>query len=137
MKNVTIKIRIKKMLRRTKRNVFLRSDFKMMGDYAPVGRALNSLTTEGLLIKLGYGLYAKAMMNRITGEPMLAADGGFFEVAVEALERLEQDWYFSGAMADYINGATQIPMELEVTVNKKFSRKIKTDKFELIIQRHK
>jgi hypothetical protein len=32
---------------------------------------------EGKLIRIGYGLYAKARTNHITGLPMLASDGGF------------------------------------------------------------
>jgi len=66
-----------KIFRCCKRNVFIRKDFGALGDYDQIGRALLSLTRKGKLIRFGYGLYAKARTNRITGLPMIAAPGGF------------------------------------------------------------
>lgn len=71
-KSVSLKPLVeKKIFRCWKRNVFTRKDFIALGGYDQVGRALLSLTREGKLIRIGYGLYAKARKNRITGLPIL------------------------------------------------------------------
>jgi hypothetical protein len=116
---------------RSKREVFLRSDFEKLGGYDQVGRALQQLTSNGFLIKLGYGLYAKARVNRITGKPMLSAPGGFAQVSEEALTRLGVKWVPSESVQAYQNGGAQIPANAEVVIFDRFSRKIKTDRFEL------
>ena len=54
--------------------------------------SIKSLSREGKLLKIGYGLYAKARINRITGKPMLAAEGGFTAISREALSRLGVNW---------------------------------------------
>ncbi len=125
-----------KMSRCRKRQVFARKDFMPMGDYDQVGRALLILTREGKLMRIGYGLYAKARINRITGLPMLASEGGFEQVAKEALDLLNVAWKPCSTEQDYNNGATQIPMNAQVFIAGRFSRKIKTDKFNLQVQRH-
>src|SRR3989338_7974945 len=92
MKRLTLKSRITLKIRRSNRQVFVRSDFRKLGDYDQVGRVLRNLEAEGEIIKIGYGLYAKARINRLTGRKMLAAEGGFDQVALEALKRLQVNW---------------------------------------------
>lgn len=136
MKRETLKDRIARRILRSKRIVFLRSDFKKLGGYDQVGRALRLLVAEGKLIKLGYGLYGKARPNYFTGEPMLDSDYGFAQVAEEALKRLDVAWDRSGALKDYEGGSLQIPMRAEVVIFDRFSRKIRTDTgFELLTMR--
>lgn len=57
------------MVRRSKRNVFLRKDFAELGSYDAVGRALRQMTRTGKLVQIGYGLYAKAEVSPFTGKP--------------------------------------------------------------------
>lgn len=73
----TLLKRIQIKMRRSTKRVFLRQDFKSLGGYDQVGRALKELTRQGKLIRLGYGIYAKARPNRLTGTTMIDADGGF------------------------------------------------------------
>ena len=40
-------------------------------------RALRGLVRDGALVRLGYGVYGRAEPSRLSGEPMLAARGGF------------------------------------------------------------
>ena len=120
-------------IRRSRKNVFLRSDFVRLGGYDQVGRALKSLAADGVVIKIGYGLYAKARSNRITGMPMLAATGGFNEVFQDALKRLRVKWQPSEAFKAYQSGSTQIPANAGVIISSRFSRKIGTDKLQLQI----
>jgi len=131
MARQSLKSRIKTRIQRSRRNVFLRSDFERLGGYDQVGRALRTLVAEGRLIKIGYGLYAKARPNRLTGQPMLAADGGFSEIAEEALKRLGVKWKPAKAVMEYQKGSTQIPANAEVIVFDRFNRKIGNERFQL------
>ncbi|MCB5163234.1 DUF6088 family protein [Marinomonas algarum] len=67
---MTIQDRIKIRIKRSKRSVFLRSDFKDIAEYDQVGRGLRNLVKDGVLMKIGYGLYTRIRQNRITGKPM-------------------------------------------------------------------
>lgn len=125
-----------KISRCWKRQVFTRKDFMSFGNYDQVGRVLLTLTRENKLIRIGYGLYAKARKNRITGLPMLAAEGGFEQVAKEALDLLDIKWQPSSTEQDYNSGSTQIPINTQVFINGRFHRKIGTDKFSLQVQRN-
>jgi hypothetical protein len=66
----TIGAAIARKVRRSKRNVFLRSDFAPLGSYDAVGRALRQKATEGQLVQIGYGLYANAEVSPFTGKPV-------------------------------------------------------------------
>ncbi|GAB4223944.1 MAG: DUF6088 family protein [Gammaproteobacteria bacterium] len=135
MKKPPLKQLIRNQLSRCwKRHVFTRQDFVKLADYDQVGRALRTLVQEGYLIKIGYGLYAKSRINRITGQPMIAAQGGFQQVAQEALDLLGVTWQPSDSEQRYNTGATQIPMgNPEVKVSSRFNRKITTKKYQLNI----
>lgn len=124
MARLSLKLQITKRIQRSKRQVFLRDDFSDLADYDQVGRALLQLVREGLLLKIGYGLYAKARLNQFTLRPSLAAPGGFNQVAAEALTRLGVAWQSSDANLAYTQGAVQIPTSVQVKVKKRFSRKI-------------
>jgi hypothetical protein len=133
MAKQSLQSRLESKIRRSSRDVFLRADFERLADYDQVGRALRGLVTNGNLLKVGYGLYAKARPNRLTGEPMLAAGGGFNAVAEEALKRLKVEWEPSSAVRAYQTGSTQIPANAEVLVRQRFNRKIGTGPYQLQI----
>lgn len=119
-----------------KRGVFTRKDFVAFGGYDQIGRALLKLTRQGKVIRLGYGLYAKARRNRITGLPMIAAAGGFDQVAKESLDLLGVKWQSGVAERNYDTGSTQIPVNTQVLVSGRFNRRIGTEKFKLQVQRN-
>ena len=131
MSRPALKSKVATKISRSRREVFLRSDFEKLAGYDQVGRALRQLTSDGLLVKIGYGLYAKARPNRITGIPMLSANGGFTQVAEEALNRLGIMWEASPSTKAYQAGSTQIPANAEVVIFDRFSRKIGTERFAL------
>ena len=136
MSKVILKNEISKGLRKARRNVFVRNDFAKFGGYDQVGRVLKRLADDGQIIKLGYGVYVKARPNRFTGKPMIAAKGGFDQVAKEALKRLNVKFEISEIEKSYQAGSsTQIPGNTRVQISKRFSRKIATDKFELEVAR--
>jgi len=122
MARLSLKKRVGTKIYRSKKRVFCRKDFVKLSGYDQVGRALKGLTDEGRLIRVGYGLYAKARISRISSKPIL--DGGFDKIARESLDRLKVKYEPGRAMKAYLAGSTQIPMKSEVQVKGRFSRRI-------------
>jgi hypothetical protein len=131
----SLKSKIETQICQSGQNVFLRRDFAALGKYDPVGRALLALVKTGLLMKIGYGLYAKARLNSLTNKPMLAALGGFNQVAKEALDRIHVRWEPNKVFKEYQKGSTQLPMNAAVVVYSRFSRKIGTNRFTLRVSK--
>jgi len=91
---------------------------------------------EGKLLKIGYGLYAKARISSITGKPMLASNGGFKAVSEQALERLGVAWQPSDELVRYNKGeTTQVPVNTTVIITRRFNRKISLREMQLRVER--
>lgn len=135
MSTDTLESRMRDRIRKSRRTVFLRDDFATLGGYDQVGRALRQLEAQGRLVRIGQGLYAKARKNRITGKSMLAASGGFEQVAKEALNRLGVQWEPASAEKAYQAGSTQIPARVVVRVKGQFHRRIAFGRYRLGIER--
>lgn len=106
-----------------KNAVFLRKDFKDLGGYDQVGRALRSLAREGKIIKIGYGLYAKAEVSPLNGQ--IIPQKNLPQLATEALERLGIKTITSTMEANYNSGkSTQVPTGRLIAVKSRIVRKI-------------
>jgi len=108
---------------RMKWTVILREDFEDLGGYDQVGRALRKLAAKGKIMKIGYGLYAKAEASPFTGEllPRLSLP----RLAKEALERLKVETAPSQMEQEYNTGkSTQVPTGRLIAVKGRISRKI-------------
>lgn len=123
---MTIKDRIQIRVSRSKRSVFLRSDFKDIAGYDQVGRVLRLMVSSGELIKIGYGLYVRARLNRITGNPMPDNPAGADGVLIEAMERLGKDYQFDElSLLNMLGESTQIPAKVIIKPkSSRFTRKI-------------
>ena len=123
---MTINRKVQTRVKRSKSSVFLRSDFKDIADYDQVGRALRELVQEGLLIKIGYGLYARARINRITGNVMADNPSGPDGVVIEAMEKLGVEYQLDDLSRMNLSGdSTQIPAKVKIIPkNTRFTRKI-------------
>ena len=79
--------KVRNRIARIKSTVILRKDFEDLGGYDQVGRALRKIAAKGTIMKIGYGLYAKAERSPFTGEvlPQLSLPS----LAKEALKRLK------------------------------------------------
>jgi hypothetical protein len=123
---MTINRKVQTRVKRSKASVFLRSDFKDIADYDQVGRALRELVQEDLLIKIGYGLYARARINRITGNVMADNPAGPDGVVIEAMEKLGVEYQLDDLSRMNLSGdSTQIPAKVKITPKSiRFTRKI-------------
>jgi hypothetical protein len=122
-KNKTLEGKILARIVRKKESVFLRNDFLDLGGYDQVGRALKHLSEDGKLIRIGYGLFAKAKVSSLTGEtiPILNLPS----LAKEALGRLGVTTLPSKAETEYNEGRpTQIPTGRLIGVKNRINRKI-------------
>jgi UDP-N-acetylglucosamine enolpyruvyl transferase len=67
---MVIEERLKRSIALRKDDVFLRSEFSDFGSPAQVSRALRHLVANGVLVKLGVGVFAKAKVSVLTGKPI-------------------------------------------------------------------
>lgn len=119
----TLSYKICARMARKKTSVFVREDFADVGGYDQVGRILRDLTRKGKIIKIGYGLYAKARKSSVTGQVVPVSP--LPTLAKEALTRLGVKIAPSTLEKEYNAGrTTQIPTGRLIAVRGRVSRKI-------------
>ena len=109
--------RIKRSIGNRNADVFVRADFMPFGSEDQVGRALAMLQRQGVLVRLGVGVYAKAKPSVLSGKPIPIKP---IEVLVpEALKRLGVEVEESRQMREYNSGSsTQVPAGVVLGVGK-------------------
>ena len=124
MKKLCIKDRMIRSIALRKGEVLLRADFDRMGSASQVSRALKMVVSDGKLVRLGYGTYAKAQPSPLSGKPIPRQP--LEALAWEAMERLGVKINLGKALNDYATGSTnQIPMSVTFnTGNRRISRKL-------------
>lgn len=119
----TLAYKITARMRRKKALVFVREDFADLGGYDQVGRILRALARQGELVKIGYGLYAKAKKSPLTGQVVPVAP--LPTLAKEALARLGVETAPSRLEKEFQAGrTTQVPTGRLIAVKGRISRKI-------------
>lgn len=116
--------------------VYLTREFTDLGAKRQVLRALANTVASGHLVRLGYGVYGPATQSRLTGAPMLSSPGGFTNAARVALTKLGVAWEPTEWERAYNEGrSTQIPINPQVKVKGRFSRKLRDGTTELLVDR--
>lgn len=116
--------RLRRSIANRGEGVFVRGEFSRFGSTAQVGRALARLTREGVLVRLGVGVYAKAKPSVLTGQPIPTRP---LEVlAPEILSKLGVAVMPSRRAQDYNTGrTTQLPSGIVLnTGRRRISRKL-------------
>src|SRR5258708_12275856 len=88
----TLREKVEKRIARKGDAVFLPREFVDLGGEDQILRALRELVREGRLIRLGYGVYARAERSKLTGQPILAVPDGFVGASRAALNKLGVKW---------------------------------------------
>ena len=122
----TLESRITYRVKRNADSVFLRKDFADIGGYDQVGRILRQLVNKGLLIDLGYGVYARTKRSSVTGK--LVPEKPLPELAKEAMKKQGVKTAPTEAEKAYNEGrSTQVPTGRVIGVNRRVSRKLGYD----------
>lgn len=121
---LSTKTRVARKIGRSKNtDVFLRADFAGLGTPSRITRALGSLIVEGKLVRVGYGVYAKARRSSITGKPVPVSS--LAELATQALNALGANPKPGQAQQRYNSGqTTQIPMSISFSVSTRINRRL-------------
>lgn len=116
--------RIKRSIAQRKDVVFVRKEFDQFGSQSQVSRALKQLVSEGKLVKLGVGIYAKAKPSVLSGKPIPVRPVDV--LAPDALKKLGVEVGPSRLTEAYNTGkSTQIPAGTVFNVGqRRISRKI-------------
>jgi hypothetical protein len=116
-------VKIAKRIARSKRDVFLRADFADLGSYDQIGRGLAGLSAQGVIIRIGQGLYARAAPSPFDNMP--APTKGVSELMTEALARCGIKPRPTRMQLDYNAGRTnQVPTGRVIAVDRRVRRKI-------------
>ena len=116
--------------------VFLPREFRDLGGEDQVLRVLRGLVREKRLVRLGYGVYGRAVISRLSGEPLLYSPNGFLGAARQALTKLGVAWESTEAERAYNEGrSTQVPVNPVVRVKSRFSRRLSDGNRELVLER--
>lgn len=117
-------------------SVFLTREFTTLADEDQVLRALRSLVRDGRLVRLGYGVYGRAVPSRLSGRPMLYSPNGFIGAARQALDKLGIAWEPTESERAYNEGrSTQVPVNPVVRVKGRFRRHLRYGDSELVLER--
>ena len=124
MARESTKSRISLLIDGSPGEILLRSSFAQLGTPSRITRALSALVVEGKIVRLGYGVYAKAKPSSLSGKPIPRKV--LEELTPEIFEQLDVPISYGKAITDYVSGnTTQIPTALVInTGTKRISRKI-------------
>lgn len=130
----TLKSKIgERIARRRGDTVFLPREFASLGGEDQVLRAL---VADGRLVRLGYGVYGRAVKSRLSGKPMLYSPDGFQGATREALDKLGVKWEPAAAERAYNEGrSTQVPVNPVLRVKGRFRRHLRYGNAELVLER--
>jgi hypothetical protein len=133
----TLRQRIEdRIARKAGEDVFLPREFADLGGQDQVLRALRSLVRDGQLVRLGYGVYARAFISSLTGKPLLYVPNALHGAARQALDKLGVAWEPTDAEKAYNESrSTQIPVRAALKVKGRFSRRLTDNVSELVLVR--
>ena len=122
MRAENLETRVMKRIARKRGDVFLRADFRDLGGYDQVGRVLRKLVLNGQLLKVGYGIYTRAVESPFSDKPVPPKGLATLTEALKRLgveitqTRLEQDLQ--------CRATTQVPTGRVVAVRGGIRRKL-------------
>lgn len=134
VKLVKLKDKIRYRIKKSKDTVFLLKDFDDITDRNQAGRILRELIKDGLLMKIGYGLYSKCKKSEISERTI--PEKGLIEAGKEALKKLGIKTYPTTYETWYNNFlSTQVPTGRVLGVKSRITRKIAEGSYSLKYER--
>jgi hypothetical protein len=132
----TLRERIEdRISRRQEDAVFLTREFSNLGNGGQVLRVLRQLVRDGRLVRLGYGVYGRAVVSRLSGKPILYSPNGFVGAVRQALDKLGVRWEPTKSERTYNERrSTQVPVNPVVRVRGRFRRHLSYGNSELVFE---
>jgi hypothetical protein len=132
----TLRGKVEARIAERRDDAFLPREFRDLGGEDQVLRVLREMVRDGCLVRLGYGVYGRAEISRLSGEPMLAARDGLIGAARQALDKLGVKWEPTEFQRAYNEGrSTQVPVNPAVRVKGRFVRRLRYQDAELRLER--
>jgi predicted transcriptional regulator of viral defense system len=117
--------RIKRKVKRSEGSVFMIDDFiRLSKDKNQIQRALRELVSDGVLVRVGKGVYVRAILSFIDGLP--APETTLRDIATAVIEKKGGIIKFTPEQLAYNEKrSTQVPNMNFIGTNRRISRKIK------------
>ena len=126
----TLLSKMSKRIVRKRNDVILRQDFLDLGGYDQVGRCLLRLVKEGMLVKIGQGIYVRATVSPLDARPSLPRS--LNSLVLEAMKKLGVPTGLSEIEIKYNEGkTTQVPTGRVIGVRKRVRRRIGFDGYSM------
>lgn len=121
---MNIQERLLRSIKQRTSNVILRAELAGKGSSSQVTEALKALQDQGVIVRIGTGVYAKTRRSSVTGA--LIPAGSLESLASETLRKLGVSVQAGSAAAEYNTGkTTQLPGAFVAnTGRRRISRKI-------------
>jgi hypothetical protein len=120
-------------LSRIHSNVILRHELNELGSYSQLSRVLKKLIAEKILVKIGFGIYAKAYLSKYTDLPLIK--GGIDSAMNNALKKLGVQFEPGSIAKEYAAGlTTQIPAKNVIRLKSRCRRQIGYGKVKLTFE---
>lgn len=130
----SLKFKVLECIRQLPGNIVLRQDIEALGSPRQITRCLKDLMGLGELVKIGYGIYAKAYISEYLNKPIIK--GGFGLVSKESLTKLGIKWEVGTAEQEYNAGlSTQIPVQTIIRLKSRFRARISYGNRKLIMEK--
>ncbi len=125
---------LNRIQRRIVGNIVLRDDIENMGSPRQISRCLKDLVKMGKLVKIGYGIYAKAYISKTLNKPII--QGGFGQACKEALTKKGVRWNPGSAEQAYNAGlSTQIPVRTIIQLKSRYRGRLTYGNRKLIVEK--
>ena len=113
----SIVMRIKLSIAKTADDIVLTRDFRRFGSPASVAKSIKTLVAEGILYRIGYGVYAKTESSIVDGRPIPRLP--LEDLSTQFLDRMGVPWRLGRAQREYMEGGTQIPVSVAFDIGKR------------------
>lgn len=114
--------------------IVLRDDIDDMGSPRQISRCFKDLVDMGVLVKIGYGIYAKANKSNTLNKPVI--QGGFGQACKEALNKKGIKWESGSAEKAYNSGeSTQVPVRTIVQLKSRYRGRLSYGNRKLIAEK--
>jgi hypothetical protein len=135
MPKASVKERIISSIKASSSAVFLRKEFDKFGDYRQVSRAIKSITKSGGLVRVGYGMYARARESTINGQPVPTET--LLTIGLEVMKKIGVSADVGKDMRALREGkSTQVPMAAIICIGKaRVQRKIFLGKRQVVYEK--